>query len=168
MRLVDVPGFEGRYAVSDDGRVWSHRSNRWLRPSVNHSGYLKVGLLADDGHREKKFVHRLGAAPSPEHQVDHINACHADNRAENLRWVSGDENLVFAAELGIGRRRRPIVGFNADGDVVRFRSISNARNNGFSAVRRSLLNPSIRCRGYVFVYAEEYSESLRHSFFPEA
>ncbi|MBQ9003318.1 MAG: NUMOD4 motif-containing HNH endonuclease [Eggerthellaceae bacterium] len=171
MQIVDVPGFEARYAVSDDGRIWSKYMGRWLRPSINHSGYLKVGLMGDDGQRKKLFVHRLvceafhGAAPGADYQVDHINACHTDNRAENLRWVSGDENLLFAAEKGIGRRRRPIVGFNAEGDVVRFRSISHARKNGFSAVRRTLQDHSVLCRGYAFVYAEEYDESLPGRFF---
>lgn len=28
-------------------------------------------------------------------ECDHINGCRADNRAENLRWISGQENKAL-------------------------------------------------------------------------
>ena len=43
-------------------------------------------------------MHRLVAKtfiPNPENkeQVDHINTIKDDNRAKNLRWVTGEENM---------------------------------------------------------------------------
>ena len=53
------------------------------------------------------MVHRLVALafvnnPDPEHkiQVDHINRNRADNRAENLQWVTAKENSQLAVERG--------------------------------------------------------------------
>lgn len=161
MELRDVVGYEELYSVSDDGRVWSKRSGRWLRPHVNHSGYLKVGL--NIGARTlNRFVHRLvceafhSTPPSPDYQVDHINADHADNRPANLRWVTGDENVQYAVDCGLAQAKRPVVGFNRAGDVRHYGSIAAAEREGFSNVRASLESDDYLCGGYAFVGADEW------------
>lgn len=161
MEMRDVAGYEELYAVSDDGRVWSKRSGRWLVPHVNHSGYLKVGLNLG-GRTRNRFVHRLvceafhGPPPSPDHQVDHVNADHVDNRAGNLRWVTGEENLRLAVDCGLGSPSRAVVGFNREGDVRRFPSIASAVKQGFPTVRESLASEDYLSNGYAFVPADEW------------
>lgn len=99
---VDVPGFEGKYQVTECGRVRSLERirrttkglQRWpgreLCPFVDTTGYLYVNL--SDGARAKKTaVHRIVlltfVGPAP----DGMQACHNDGNRENpalanLRW----------------------------------------------------------------------------------
>jgi hypothetical protein len=50
--ILDIPGYEGRYAITKDGQVWSHLTNRFLKPYPDGNGYLKVSLMGADGKRK--------------------------------------------------------------------------------------------------------------------
>ena len=96
----DIEGYEGIYQVSNLGNVRSLNykntgETRILKTRINRCGYICVCL----GRKRKDFkVHRLVAIafiPNPENKpcVDHINAIRTDNRVENLRWVTHEENM---------------------------------------------------------------------------
>ena len=95
MRQIDIKGFEN-YQITDDGRVWSKKRNKWLKTPNSDSGYPQVNL-----GRGKHFkVHRLVAEAfidNPENKpcIDHINGNREDNRVENLRWCTQKENNNF-------------------------------------------------------------------------
>lgn len=95
----DITGYEGRYKVSNLGKVKSLISNRILSP-VCIQGYLLVDLSAN-GKAIKKFIHRLVAIhfiPNPDSkpQVNHKKGNKKDNRATQLEWVTDRENKVHA------------------------------------------------------------------------
>lgn len=97
----DVVGYEGKYQVSNYGRVklLDYRQTgqeRLIRPGVNKYGYLEVTLYKDNKSKTHR-IHRLVAQafiPNPGNKpcIDHINTIRADNRADNLRWVTHKEN----------------------------------------------------------------------------
>lgn len=100
------------YEVSSYGRV--RRSTpacrthpgRILKPSVTRSGYLRVWLSRNGTERQRFTVHRLVAGafigPAPiGHQVNHKNAVKADNRVDNLEYVTGARNREHAAEMDL-------------------------------------------------------------------
>lgn len=95
MRQVDIKGFED-YQITDDGRVWNKKSNKWLKPWLNDAGYYCVDLTKD-GVEHKKRLHRIIAEAfidNPENKpfIDHINTIRTDNSISNLRWCTRLEN----------------------------------------------------------------------------
>jgi len=115
--MIDIPGFEGRYGVTDDGRVWSYpklyganlsrrHDGLWVSPFENHKGYIRACLTLTDGRQRSYFVHRLVALaylpnPSGFPQVNHKNGKKNDNRASNLGWVTQSENIRHAYAAGL-------------------------------------------------------------------
>lgn len=108
----DIEGYDGRYQVSDLGRV---RSQDWrvpssegrtrvikgriLKPQPDKYGYMRVNLYADT-HMKAHQVHRLVASafiPNPCHheQVNHRNEQKTDNRADNLEWCDVKYNITY-------------------------------------------------------------------------
>lgn len=100
-----IKGFEGLYSITSCGRVWSHRSNRFLTPYNVSVGYLQVELCLN-GKRHVKYVHRLVAdayIPNPDNlaQVNHIDGNKHNNCVNNLEWTSPKQNTEHAWNLGL-------------------------------------------------------------------
>ena len=95
-----IKGYEGRYEVSSDGRVYSLISNIEMKQQICHKKtcrYYRVGLTLKDGSHKKHLVHRLVAFAftpgyAPGLVVDHINADRLNNRADNLQYITVFEN----------------------------------------------------------------------------
>lgn len=85
------------YQISNLGRVWSKKSNRYLKPQKDNCGYLRIQLYMGNGKVRTEKVHRLVAIafidnPNNLPEVNHINHIRDDNRVENLEWVNHKEN----------------------------------------------------------------------------
>ncbi len=118
--LRDVPGYEGLYSVTADGRIWSHarqwRSGRggetvrrkpghWMKLHIARHGYPMV-VLSRDARQSTKYVHQIVASawvPNPRGlpQINHVNAVKADCRACNLEWCTASGNVRHARALGL-------------------------------------------------------------------
>lgn len=101
---IDVPGYDGRYQVSRDGRVRSLIAGApFVLTNMRHyRGHLFVHLYTPRGERKKEFVHRLVAVafiPNPDAHpiVNHRNMRKDDNRTENLEWttISGNTQHYY-------------------------------------------------------------------------
>jgi hypothetical protein len=104
-----IAGFTA-YEVSNQGQVrWvgparngaNYPHGRLCKSRLDKDGYVTVGILPDDGSRQKWLkVHRLvcaafnGEAPLGKPIVAHWNGIRDDNRPENLRWATDKENFA--------------------------------------------------------------------------
>lgn len=96
--MKDVKNYEGIYAVTEDGKVWSYKSKKFLKPSVSRC-YLKV-VLCKDGDRKNFNIHRLVAeayVPNPDNLpcVNHKDECKTNNNAQNLAWCTVADNSTY-------------------------------------------------------------------------
>ena len=53
--------FDG-YAVTNDGKVYSKKTNKFIKPSIGSKGYFQVCLTVDGKNEPLKFI-----ALSPKH-----------------------------------------------------------------------------------------------------
>ena len=114
--MKDIKGYEGLYAVTSCGKVWSYKNKKFLKPGACTNGYLFV-CLCKDGKVKSYRVHRLVAEaylPNPGNlpDVDHIDNDKTHNYVNNLQWLSRKDNCRKS-------NNKPILQFTLDGEFVR-------------------------------------------------
>ena len=103
-RWVELQFSGGQYSVSNIGRVYSNRYNRFLSPYKTRFGYMHVYI-----HKKDYAVHRLVAygflgfdlSKGNNKEINHIDGNKENNRVENLEIVTHRMNIRHALESGI-------------------------------------------------------------------
>lgn len=101
---ADVCGYEGKYQVSNCGRVRNKYGRILAQSEKQKSEYLRVHLAKNN--RARWFsVHRLVAeafVPKPDGKniVNHLDHNKANNHASNLEWTTLQENAHYSAQEG--------------------------------------------------------------------
>ena len=111
----DIKGFEGRYEVSNFGRVRGllsanngrtllNRTPHILRTGDNR-GYCRVVLIDDNGKRHSCSVHRLVAyafiGNCTDLQINHKDGNKKNNHVHNLEICDQSYNTIHAFRLGL-------------------------------------------------------------------
>lgn len=97
--MKDIPGFEGLYAATSCGKIWSHKRKIFLRPYDDTHGYLKVDLRKGNQRYQCK-VHRLVALtylPNPHNLpcINHKDETKTNNCLNNLEWCDYQYNINY-------------------------------------------------------------------------
>jgi hypothetical protein len=101
LELRDIPGFEGRYAASASGKIWSYRSKKFLKDRDEKYGYRRISLRQNDSDQLQTFmVHRLVAMawiPNPDNlpQINHKDEDKTNNHYTNLEWCDLKYNMNY-------------------------------------------------------------------------
>lgn len=157
----EIPEYPG-YSVTDDGKVWTRLrrgqgkftvGETWkqMKPTAHASGHLCVFLYGVGSERPtvKKYVHVLVleafVGPCPEGK----EGCHSpdcdptNNRIENLRWDTHDENMKDSMRHGNSTRGEK--GWNAKVTAEIARDIRTQRENGVRGIDLAIkygINPA--------------------------
>ena len=135
----DIKGYEGKYMVSNLGRVKSLNYSNTGKEGIlnardNGKGYLRV-ILWKDGKDKKYRINRLVAQafiPNPDNlpEVNHKDEDKTNNRVDNLEWCSRQYNIEYSqgkAVIGINKVSGLIVEFPSASEASRQTGI-NSRN----------------------------------------
>lgn len=179
----DIKGYEGKYQVSNTGKVRSldhialkrhpkgmitsfpYPGKELLPRKVN--GYLQVKLYDEEGVRHFWKVHRLVAmafVPGYKEglQVNHKDENPLNNRADNLEWCTATYNNNYGHHLeNVSKAQgRAVAQMTKEGETVNtFRSIAEAeRRTGINATTITKvcrhLEGSYTAGGYRWEYAD--------------
>lgn len=165
MNWKAIVGFEGLYAVSDSGQVWSYHRHRALKPKIDRYGYETV-VLRKSNKNHHRTVHRLVAqafVPNPNNlpTVNHINEVKTDNRAINLEWMSVADNDNYGTrneKMADSKCRLPVEQVFEDGTTIKYKGVKDASlKTGINRCCIALCCKNIRktAGGYRWRYVDE-------------
>ncbi len=159
-----IPGFDGLYEISTEGRVRSWmpigaiqaKKPRVLRPSASHrAGSLTVGL-GKRGARKKVTVRSLMRDVWMRGKLDGYVVHHKDGDWKNVRL----SNLEYAKKSKVTKQshggRRPVKRISEGGDIVYYSSIKQAAEQNpltLSGLRKRIINGRI-IQGILFEFDE--------------
>lgn len=134
----DIEGFEGKYMVSNTGKVKSLERTvrcdrgyrivpeRILKGRKTRVGYLQV-QLCKDGKVKKCYVHRLVATvfcenPEGYTEVNHIDENKQNNNSQNLEWCSHSYNNSYNDKgKKIGKKlSKPVFSVDRESGLIMF------------------------------------------------
>jgi hypothetical protein len=108
----DIPGYEGRYQVSNLGRIKVHREKQKYKPmlcSIRATNSLSNGyknITLGFKSRKKTFlIHRIVmlafyGPPGGGMVVNHKDGIKYNNNLKNLEYITQKENIAHARENG--------------------------------------------------------------------
>lgn len=185
-RWATVAGYEGRYEVSDFGRVRSlprkfQPAGKVLRTRPHRDGYRTVALYDGVGNAKTLLVHRLvalaflGAAPDGLPDINHDDGNKVNNHFKNLEWSNDSLNVAHAFRvLGVKHATtrpwlgkfdaehhgsKPVIRIASSGEEKAYPSVMAAGRDGFNFkhVSAVCLGKRQRHGGFSWRFAKEQS-----------
>lgn len=179
----EIPGYDGRYQISNLGRIRSlpyvnyqlsshsgvmmkkHISGKIMAPTNNGNGYLIIALRYKGSKKKNHYVHRLVAEafiPNPDGftEVNHIDYDKGNNIVTNLEWVSREQNIAWSKE----NMQKPTPNAKKTNIGMRYISIRNGRYRVSIHIKRlgyqfdkcfDTLEEAITAKEQ-FIYGKEY------------
>ena len=182
---IPVTGYPD-YLIYEDGRIWSDKTKKFLKPSLTGTGYLTVELFNESGSR-RFLVHRLVARafiPNPNElpQINHKDENKSNNNVSNLEWCTAKYNMNYGEaaktrhdkidyasdsrkEIAIQNGKKaciPVLMLNENGEVLaKFNSCKEASEKTgiyMTTISRATIKPHLKAGGYY--WRKERSDDL--------
>tara|TARA_R110001632_G_scaffold198946_1_gene321290 strand:- start:185 stop:643 length:459 start_codon:yes stop_codon:yes gene_type:complete len=126
--MTAIEGFED-YLIFEDGKVFSIKTNIFLKPCKDGGGYLQI-TLSKNGKQYTKSIHRLmglNLIPNPDNkpEIDHIDRNRTNNNLTNLRWTTKAEQ---SQNTGVSKNNKldiKNISYDKSQDRYRFQKIIN-------------------------------------------
>ena len=158
--MRDINGYEGLYAITSCGKVWSYRRKRFLTNGKGNNGYYST-TLTKNGEKKRFLIHRLVAEaylPNLNNlpQVNHKDENKEHNYISNLEWCDAKYNSSYGTKGERSARKNGKAVYCIELNRM-FESIQQAgRELGISASHISEVCRDIyeHTKGYHFYYME--------------
>jgi hypothetical protein len=159
----DIEGFNGKYAVSNKGRVLSKARNYILKQRADCKGYMRIDL-GNKKNKKTLTVHRLVALsfiPNPENkpQVNHIDGDKTNNNVENLEWCTSRENIIHAYETELNKNRESVHQYSLDGKLIRIWTsayeIERVLGIGITTIWAACTRKNHKAKGFYWMYEKD-------------
>jgi hypothetical protein len=156
MEQRPIKGCPG-YAITDDGRVWSVKTNKYLKQKIDKYGYPCVSMSVNNKNKTRT-VHRLVAEafiPNPDDKptVNHKDENKLNNCVDNLEWMTVAENNHYGTHYE--RSSKTLLGREISDEARRKiseqnkgRKLTNEQRNKISISHMGEKHPrarSVRC-----------------------
>lgn len=170
MEMKDIQGYEGLYAITDQGQVWSYRKKGFLVPR-DKNGYYQVHLTDRDGKLIDYAIHRLVAQafiPNPENKptVQHEDEDKHNNNVSNLSWATYSEQVNYGTRNERTAMAISIPVYCVELNKVFIGATAAAKEVGLSSgstITQCCRNPKKTAAKYHWRYAtKEEREALRN------
>ena len=97
--MKDIRGYEGKYAITSCGRVWSYKREKFLKPRLDKHGYPRI-TLSHNGEIKTFLIHQLVAEayiPNPDHlqEINHKDEIKTHSYVNNLEWCTHEYNVNY-------------------------------------------------------------------------
>ena len=101
-----IEQLNGRYEISNQGRIRGVWSGKILKLFKSNAGYLQARVYKGNNKNVTVYVHRLVAmafVPNTDNKrdVNHIDGNKSNNSVINLEWVTPKENVNHAQRMGL-------------------------------------------------------------------
>ena len=165
--MLDIPGYEGLYAITEDGKVWAYRQHGFMAQRKNRGGYLYTGLRKN-GKRVWYEIHRLVATayiPNPGNlpQVNHKDEDKTNNHVSNLEWVTCKENQNYGTRNAriAENQSKPVYCVELDKTFPSAKVASHLLGIGADGIRQTCRGNQKQTHGYHFRFLGGNRECLR-------
>lgn len=153
--MKDIKGYEGIYAITSCGKVWSYRSKIFLTPRLSRPkhGYYQVNLKYN-GTVKRCYIHRLVAETYIDNvnnynSIDHIDGNTLNNSINNLKWMPLHDNVSKS-------QSQKVLQYDLDGNFINeWPSVAEAEkflNKKHSSISKCCRGEQKQAYGYKWAY----------------
>ena len=129
-----------KYEVYPDGKIWSYKSNKFLKPQTKKNGYQQVNLYDNNGNSKWYQLHRVvyeavTGSPIPKgYEINHRSEVKTENMISNLELLSHKQNINYGSRTQrmIKSKSKQVGAFKNGELILIFPSTMEASRNGFN------------------------------------
>ena len=124
MQLYYYNGQPTTYFITEDGKCYNEKTNRWMKGTISKSGYLVYTIKLSSNESKKLFAHRMVMETfCPREDSYYLVVNHKDfnplnNHLGNLEWCSQSDNIYYSKQRG-RYLKREVYCFNEERELVK-------------------------------------------------